>query len=550
MEKRQEFIGEILSRKGLLNEREVEFCLHEQKITGEKFGSLLLHFGFVTQYDVANALAIQMGIHFVALDDVVPDDETLKLFNLILCRKYEILPLSVNGDEVLIATCHHDLESIEKMVKLQTGKKALIKFAETGKLRQMLYHYYFFLENPIEKMIQNEITNIIADRDGVRTLDTLLKNILHLAVKLRATDVHIRPMERVINIAFRIDGIMHSMLSLGKEFIRLVSTIKLGASMDISDTRLPQGGGFEIAINEEDYDIRVSTLICSSGENVVMRLLLRNHEVLRLSQLGFMKKHVALLEKMFQKPNGIILLTGPTGSGKSTTLHAGLRGMNILEKNVVTIEDPIEYRLPLVRQTEVNEKAGYTFSSAVRHFLRHDPDVILVGEIRDEETAKIAITAAETGHLVLSTLHANSALGVVPRLISLGVEKHMIADALICSVSQRLIRKVCLDCREKYQSSEEEQRFLMINEPVELTRGKGCSSCNQTGYRGRVPIYEIVVISPEFAEGIEMQITKAKYEEIARKDDYVSMYEVGREKVLAGVTTIDEVSHFTSPEGV
>lgn len=540
-------IGEILLERGLVRPREVDFCLHEQKITGEKFGALLQRSGFVTQYDVANCLAVQMGLEFVDLDDVVPSDDALKLFTLGLCRKHDILPISVNEDGLFVATCNHDLETVKKLVQSHTGKQVQVKFSVTGKLHQMLYHYYFFLENPVEKLIQNEITNIIADRDGVRTLDALLKNILRLAVKLRATDVHVRPMEKVINIAFRIDGIMHSMFSLGMEFTRLISTIKLGASMDIADARLPQDGGFEIGINEEIYDVRVSTIICPAGENVVMRLLRRNHEVLRLSQLGFMEEHIELLDKVFQKPSGIILLTGPTGSGKSTTLHAGLRGVHLLEKNVLTVEDPIEYRLPLVRQTEVNEKAGYSFSSAIRHFLRHDPDVILLGEIRDRETAEIAITAAETGHLVLSTLHTNSALGVVPRLRSLGIQNHMIADALVCALSQRLVRKVCPDCHEAYPASEEEQQFLGVSEPVQLSRGTGCSSCNQTGYRGREPIYEIVVVTKNFVEGIETDITMTQLNEIAYKsDDYVSMYEVGRAKVLAGITTVDEIRHFTS----
>jgi len=540
-------IGEILQQQGLIGSREVDFCLHEQMITGEKFGELLQRSGFVTQYDVADAMANQLGLEFVDLTDVIPSDRALKAFTLTMCRKHDMLPITIDDDRVVVATANRDIDTVRSMVESRTGKKAAVQFAESGKLHQMLYHFYFFLENPVERLIQNEITNVIADREGVRTLDSLLHNVIRLAVKLRATDIHVRPMERVINIAFRIDGVMHSMFSLGQEFTRLISTIKLAAGMDIADSRLPQDGAFEIKLNEDAYDVRASTVIVPAGENIVLRLLQRNHEVLRLSQLGFLDEHIALLNRVFNKPSGIVLLTGPTGSGKSTTLHAGLRSINILEKNILTVEDPIEYRLPLVRQTEVNEKSGYTFSSAIRHFLRHDPDVILVGEIRDRETAEIAMTAAETGHLVLSTLHTNNALGVVPRLRSLGIENHMIADALVCAVSQRLIRKICPECTEEYEATQDECDFLNIEPGTTLKRGTGCSSCSDTGYRGREPIYEIVVVSPAFVEGVETGVAVSRLETLARTGEYVSMYDVGRAKVIAGVTTAEEVRHFATP---
>lgn len=536
-------LGELLLEKGLLEQKNIDFCLHEQRITGEKMGLLFERFGFVTQYDVAKTVSEQLKCDFTPAEDVVPETAALKLFSLTMCRQNQFIPVSIDDTNITIVTSNRNLATVKQIVEGRSGRKAIIQFSEEDKIQQMLYHVYFFMDNPVEQLIQNEITNIIADRDAVRPLDNLLQNIFRLAIKERATDVHVRPLEKTINIAFRIDGVIRSMMSLGNEFKRLISTIKLRATMDIADSRLPQDGAFVVDINEKIYDVRVSTIVCPYGESAVMRILQRDNEVLRLSQLGFLPKHLATIEEAFQQPSGIILLTGPTGSGKTTTLHAGVRSMDILNSNIVTVEDPIEYRIPLVRQTEVNAKSGYTFSQAIRHFLRHDPDVILVGEIRDPETAKIAVTAAETGHLVLSTLHTNNALGVVPRLRALGVENHMIADSLKCCISQRLVRRVCPSCKETHVSTQEEMEFLELENPVELVHGEGCAVCSFSGYRGREPIYEVFVVNQAFLNAIEASASTAELMEIATNNESVFIHDVAVEKVLAGVTTVEEVKY-------
>lgn len=540
-------LGELLLEKGLINQNGIDFCLHEQKITGEKLGDILERFGFVTQRDIAITYAEQMQQSFVSADDLIPDEEAMRLFTLNICRQNAFLPVKLDNTGIQVSTSNRNLDMVRQIVESRSGRKAVISISEEAAIQRLLYHHYYFMEHPVERLIQNEITNIIADRDAVRPLDSLLQNIFRLAIKSRATDIHIRPMERSINVAFRIDGVLHSMLSLGAEFRRLISTIKLRAGMDIADARLPQDGSFELDLNESNYDIRVSTIISPYGESAVLRLLQRDHEVLHLAQLGFLPKHLKMLEEAFRQPAGIILLTGPTGSGKTTTLHAGIRNINLLNTNVVSVEDPIEYRLPLVRQTEVNNRAGYTFSSAIRHFLRHDPDVIMVGEIRDDETAKTAITAAETGHLVLSTLHTNNALGVIPRLRALDIENHMIADTLKAVIAQRLVRKVCIKCGESHPATPEEMQYLHIDEPVNLMRGKGCDICNHTGFRGRVPIYEVVIVNDALVEGIETGATSNRLTELAR-ENYISMYDVARQKVLDGITTVSEVSYLANPK--
>jgi general secretion pathway protein E/type IV pilus assembly protein PilB len=360
-------------------------------------------------------------------------------------------------------------------------------------------------------------------------------------VKYRATDIHIRPLDQSISVAFRIDGMLRPMFSLVPNLRRIISTIKIRANMDIAEQRLPQDGGFSANILDSDFDVRVSSTVTVQGENLVLRILPRNVGPLRFQDLGFLEPDVPKLMRMFDHPHGLILLTGPTGSGKTTTLFAGVRGQDLLGKNVLTVENPIEYRLPLIRQTEVNEKAGYTFASAIRHFLRHDPDIILVGEIRDSETAQTAVTAAETGHLVLSTLHTNDVFGSIPRLLSLGVSAPMIADSLIGVVSQRLVRLICERCKEPYRPDRSESSYLDGAAPETLWRGRGCEACLGTGFFGREPIYEILSVNRDLAaavaEGDRVEVVRR----IAAEQGFEDMFATAVKKVASGTTSVAEI---------
>jgi general secretion pathway protein E/type IV pilus assembly protein PilB len=312
------------------------------------------------------------------------------------------------------------------------------------------------------------------------------------------------------------------------------------AEIDIAEQRLPQDGRFSEKILSNDYDFRVSTIVTEFGENVVIRILPLSTSVMGLSQLGFYDEDVKLAEEIFKEPSGIVLLTGPTGSGKSTTLFAGIRCLDLMKQNVVTVENPIEYRIPLLRQTQVNEKAGYTFSNAIRYFLRHDPDVILVGEIRDHETAETAVSASTTGHLVLSTLHTNSAIGSISRLKDLGVNSFLIADSLLGIVSQRLIRRICPNCKESYSPTLEEKTYLGESSIETLYRGKGCDVCAGTGYLGRTLVYEILKVD----QGLAMLIDNNKPLDIIVKyaldQGFVSIFNVCSRKVKEGITTVEE----------
>ena len=453
-------LGELLRDRGLIRDDHIEYALQEQKITRERMGEILERCGFVSQYDIATTVAGQEGLEYVDVSRLVPENEALCLFSLNLCATHSFLPLRIVEDSIHIVTANSDLEDLCQVVARHSGLTPVISQGEKTKVKVAIQHFYYFLKNPVEDLLNREIVDLSIDDDQVQALDSLLTNMFQLAVKYRASDIHVRLMEQSVNVIFRIDGILRPMFSLAPNLRRIISTIKIRANLDIAEQRLPQDGGFTAKILDSDYDVRVSTTVSPNGENVVLRILPRSIGPLDFQELGFFEQDVSKLMDMFSHPHGIILLTGPTGSGKTTTLFAGVRGQDLLGKNVITVENPIEYKVPLVRQTEVNKKAGYTFASAIRHFLRHDPDIILVGEIRDTETAQTAVTAAETGHLVLSTLHTNDVFGAIPRLHSLGVPAAMLADSLIGVVSQRLVRRVCGQLQRILSSRSRGTRFF------------------------------------------------------------------------------------------
>ncbi|MBF0588531.1 MAG: Flp pilus assembly complex ATPase component TadA [Magnetococcales bacterium] len=534
-------LGMLLQDKGLITEGHIQLALQDQKVTREMVGEILERLGFISQYDIATTIADQEHRDYVDVDQVVPEDELLRLFNMNMCLNNHFLPIRVQGDLLQVATATDDVEGLEKLISRTSGRKPIFMQGENGKIQNAIQYYYYFLENPVEKLIERETQLLQADVDGVRSLDTFISHLLQLAVKNRASDIHIRPMDRTISVAFRIDGVLRAMFALPPEMKRLISTIKMRADMDIAEQRLPQDGSFTDTILNNPYDFRVSSTVCPFGENLVIRLLPAKGDFMSMRQLGFFDEDIALMTRIFNEPFGIVLLTGPTGSGKTTTLYAAVRALNLTEKNVLTVENPIEYRIPLIRQTQINAKAGYTFASAIRFFLRHDPDVILVGEIRDGETAETAISASETGHLVLSTLHTNTAFGALPRLRSLNIPSFMLADSLVGVVSQRLVRRICPNCKEPYAPGEEELRYLGDPTITELFRGKGCESCRDTGYSGRTLIYEIMRSNKELSIQIGRDEPLDTMVETAKRSGFRDIFDCAVRKVKDGQISVEEV---------
>ncbi|MFH2058218.1 MAG: GspE/PulE family protein [Pseudomonadota bacterium] len=538
--KKNKPIGMLLQEKGIINEAHIQFALKEQKITKEMLGEVLERLSFATEMDVVSVLSKRGNVPYLDVDEVLPDEKLLKLFTKKLCLNNVFLPYNVDDRYADVAVSNFNDPKIGQMVSRNTGLTPRFYIAEKSKVINAINKFYYFLENPVEQAIESEIKLLSHDTEMIRGMDNLIKHILHLAVKMRATDIHLRPMEQTLNIGLRIDGVMQSVLAFPSSIGRLVSTLKMKADMDIAEQRLPQDGRFSESVLSNRYEFRVSTEVSPYGENMVLRVLPVGRSFLGLKELGFFDQDIARVKKMFNEPFGIILLTGPTGSGKSTTLYAGIRCLNLLEKNVLTVEDPIEVNMSLLRQTQVNEKAGYTFSTAIRHFLRHDPDVILVGEIRDPETAGTAISASSTGHLVLSTLHTNSAIGAIPRLRDLGIKSYMISDSLIGVVSQRLIRKICRSCKEEYTPEPWELDYLQDPTVTVLYRGKGCSLCNNSGYFGRTLVYEFLAIDRELSLMIEAETGLNEVTAKAKEKGFQDIFTITAEKTRMGVTSIEE----------
>jgi len=534
-------IGVLLKEKGLITEEHIQFALRNQKITGERLGELLERLCFVTQYDVVQALSAQEDIQYIDVDEILPEQSVLRLFNKNLCLTNTFLPIRIIDRVIDVATPAVSNEKLSQLISRHTGLSPRFFIAEAKKITNAINKSYFFIDNPVEKLIESEIGLLARDPELARGMDNLIRHILHLAIKMRATDIHIRPMEKSINVALRIDGVMSSVLSLPLAFRRIIASLKMRADMDIAEQRLPQDGRFTANILNNDYDFRVSTIVSPYGENIVLRILPMGVALLGMTQLGFFEKDIAQVENLFKEPFGIVLLTGPTGSGKSTTLYAGIRRLDLLKKNVLTVEDPIEFSIPLLRQTQVNEKAGYSFANAVRYFLRHDPDVILVGEIRDKDTAATAITASTTGHLVLSTLHTNSAVGAIPRLRDLDVRPFLIADSLIGVISQRLVRRICSGCMEEYIATDEEKRYLKDPSITTLYRGRGCELCNGSGYFGRTLVYEMLTVNKTISLLIEKEREVGEIVATAKAEDkFIDIFDTTATKVKEGTTTVEE----------
>ncbi len=533
-------LGELLKEKGIINESHIQFAIQEQKITGERIGEVLERLCFVTEYDVMTTLSEQEGIPYLDVDAVFAEERVLKLFNKNFCLNHAIFPFRIHENAIEVAISTVADAKLSQTINRQSGLRPRYFFSEKKKIINAINKFYYFFEHPVEELIEKEVRILARDQEMARGTENLIKYILHLAVKRRATDIHIRPMDRSINVSFRVDGVITSAFSMPVSLGRVITSLKMKADMDIAEQRVPQDGSFSETILNNEYDFRVSTVVSPEGENMVLRILPTESAIMGLGQLGFFEEDIRTVERIFNEPFGIILLTGPTGSGKTTTLYAGIRSLDLLQKNVLTVEEPIEYHIPLLRQTQVNEKAGYTFANAIRYFLRHDPDVILVGEIRDAETAATAVAASTTGHLVLSTMHSNSAIGAIPRLRDLGVRAFLIADSLLGVVSQRLVRKICENCKEPYKAKDWEKAYLRDQEVEQLFRGRGCEVCNGSGYFGRTLVYEILVVDSEIAKLIGQEADLSLVAKRAKHSGFVDIFQVTAAKVKKGITTTEE----------
>ena len=535
-------LGVLLNEQGLLDPIQLLYARQKNLVEQTSFGRLLIRHGLANESDIVRTHAGMLGIEFAPTETLpIADPQILAMFNRELCQMRQFLPLRRDGDQLEVLLGDADQAAVAQLVLQRCGLRCRFLQGEYGKVARLIRQTYYFAQNPIEALLEKEIRRLATDNDHAYSPEKLLDYLLHLAVRERTTDIHIAPSEHSLHVLFRVDGVLRPMWAMPNSLSRLLGYIKLASEMDISEQRRPQDGSFRATVLDSALTVRVSTLITESGERMVMRLLPEHSDLAGLEELGFFPEDVALLERLFAKPAGLILITGPTGSGKSSSLHAALRMQSLIERNVLTVEDPIEYRVPGAGQTEVNRRAGYEFGSALRHFLRHDPDVILLGEMRDAETAQAAIEAAATGHLVLSTLHVTTVFGVVPRLRPLGLEAQVIADNLLAVVNQRLVRQVCPFCAADTPFSDKECEWLELPIGSLGRRGAGCDRCRGSGFYGRLPVYDIMIVDEPLANGIADDVSRETLRGLAMGAGFKGIEQVARARVIAGQTTTEEV---------
>ncbi|MEW6162904.1 MAG: GspE/PulE family protein [Nitrospirota bacterium] len=540
-------IGDLLKIKGFINDAQLNIALAQQTITGDLIGDILIKLGFVSSKEMAEALSEQAGIGFINLDGYTIPEDALRLVSREIAERTGFLPLNVeNGILTIGINNPSNILAIDTATRI-SGNPPKVYMVDTESFYEALERAYYFLENPIPHRIANAINEIKTMGAPSATMISSLTELLIMdGIRRNATDIHINPLSDTVHVFYRIDGVLHHAHCLPKVIQSgVISRIKILSELDIAEQRLPQDGSFSFSFLNKKYDMRVSTIPTIYGENVAIRILRASVSLLRLSSLGFDEYAAERLRLLFSKPYGIILLTGPTGSGKTTTLYAALREINLLEKNVLTVEDPVEYRLSMVRQTEVNEKAGYNFALAGRNFMRHDPDVMLLGEIRDEETARIAIRSSITGHLVLTTLHTADAVTAIPRLIDLNVDRYLLSSSLLAVVAQRLVRKICMNCKTEYQLKEGELKAMGLPElegrVKTAFRGMGCPVCSNTGYLGRTVIGEILIVSDDIRELIYSGASVGTIKEVAIRNGMKTIREDGIRRTAEGITTFEEV---------
>jgi len=573
--KKKQGIGEILVSKNKITENSLRKVQKIQKFTNEKIEDLLIKFGYIGIEELLDELGEQNNVKVKVLKEKDLNLEVLSIFPEDYMKKKIILPLRINSKRLLVAMKDpkdsllidelqkktnmtvKPVMSLESNIMEYLKKYTLKKEKKTAKQTENVLDELnkFAEEDTIE--LENDYHNDNSNEDIVTTLGSdsapIVKGvnaIIVKAVKLQASDIHIEPYEKEIRIRYRLDGVLITEKKMPKHIINaIVSRIKIMCNLDIAEKRLPQDGRFRIKMGAKRVDFRVSTLKVIHGEKVVMRILDQGSVNLDLPSLGFSEKALDTLNRVIKNPYGIILVTGPTGSGKSTTLYSILSKLNSENVNISTAEDPIEYELEGINQVQCKPEIGLTFARALRSFLRQDPDIIMVGEIRDSETAEISIKSALTGHLVLSTLHTNDAPSSIHRLLNMGVEPFLISASLSMVIAQRLVRKNCTHCtivdeKAKTKLMAMNQEDIGYDEKIFL-KGQGCNHCNYTGYKGRTVIYEIMEIDDELKTLISKRSTSLEIEKMARKKGLVSLRESGIQKALEGITSLDEVMRVT-----
>ncbi len=550
-------LGEILIDAGLVTPEKLDLALREQRHTGEKLGVALQRLGICSEQEIGKVLAAQAGVPVVSLAGVEVDAELLPMIERAFAEQRQVLPLKVRGSTLQVAMGNPlDLGTIDELTR-QTGKYIEVVHAPVSEINDTLLRSYgagdagsaeiALLIDAAQKALKSGVKLNEDDSPFVRLVD----RIIGMGVSLNATDIHVEPEEKVMRCRYRVDGRLTQGSVLPVELQSIVITrLKIMAEMNISETRVPQDGRILVHVGQRSVDLRVSTFPTVHGEGIVCRLLDKENLIVGLGKLGMPDGILGDFSHDITRPHGIILVTGPTGSGKTTTLYSALTYLNKPDTKIITLEDPVEYELPMINQAQINTAKGFTFAKGLRAILRQDPDIILVGEIRDTETAQLAIRAALTGHLVFSTLHTNSAAGAVPRLLDMGVEPFLLSATLVSVLAQRLIRTVCPECGEPTELSEGDLELLRSTAEdfagAELRAGKGCQVCHDTGFRGRLAVFEYMRITKELRHLIIDGRDASEIEAAAYASGQRSLHDDALLKLKSGLTTVQELLRVVS----
>jgi len=556
-------LGVILEEAGLINEEMIRNILHDNKESAAALKKTLISQGLVREDDILDALAREMGMEKIDLDEVIVTPELLSQLEKRTIMKYHIFPIKYDENTLWVALSDPlNIQTTDDLERI-TGKKVIGMVAPEDEINKRIKRYYEGSE--VVDMYEGLTDHLAGDNKGLRQYETIdlekqdidqppvvkfVELMFKQAVHERASDIHIEPTRQSVTIRFRIDGRLNDMPSPPKRWQNaIISRLKVLSGMDLAEKRIPLDGRILLNLPEKKLDLRVSCLPSIFGETIVMRILDQSGVMMGLEDVGFLPNNIKIFRNLIRAPNGIILMTGPTGSGKTTTLYAALSTLNNPETKIITIENPVEYMIDGINQIQVNQEIGLDFARGLRSVLRQSPDVILVGEIRDTETAEIAVRAALTGHLVFSTLHTNDAPSSTIRLIDMGIKPFLVASSLQAAIAQRLVRTVCSYCKEQYKPKEEAIRDASLNvkkwENVTFYRGKGCERCNNTGYRGRTAIHEIFILSLNTRQMVIRTEPALKIKKEALKQGMRTLRMDGMEKVRLGITTIEEVLRIT-----
>lgn len=558
--KEKKSLGESLVADGIITADQLKKAQEEEKRTHQRLTRILVKLGFISEDDLVMFLSNKLGIPHIELGSYLIDPKIIELVPEALARKHELIPVLKIGNRLTCAmTDPWNVFALDE-VRARTGLTIEPAVATESAIRKALNEYYG-TKGSIEDLIKSIDEEKLGIGEGkepdVKKLQGIVEEpvviklvnmIILKAIQEKASDIHIEPGEEELKTRLRVDGMLHEITSPPKHLqSAIISRIKIMAELDIAERRIPQDGRFTIKMEGKQIDVRVSSVPTIYGENVVLRLLDASSAVMGLDELGFSKDVLEKFDKLVHRPHGIILVTGPTGSGKTTTLYAALNKINTVEKNIITIEDPVEYKLEGIRQIQINPKVDLTFANGLRSILRQDPNVIMVGEMRDRETAEIAIQAALTGHLVFSTLHTNDAPGAITRMIDMGVEPFLVSSSVIGVLAQRLVRVICKECKEKYTPTKEELKDIGLAqaERIDFYRGKGCASCMSTGYKGRIGIYELMIPDEKIRNAVISKSTTDDIRKLAKAAGMITLKEDGIQKIKAGLTTVEEVLRVT-----